>query len=39
MAKTKQRTANEQFGNMAGEVLLLNRSARLNNSNSIQLLC
>ena len=30
---------NKQFGNMAGEVLLLGRSAKLNNSNSIELLC
>ena len=30
---------NKQFGNMAGKVLLLGRSARLNDSNSIQLLC
>ena len=30
---------NKQFGNMAGEVLLLGRSAKLSSSNSIQLLC
>lgn len=30
---------NKQFGNMPGEVLLLGRSARLYDSNSIERLC
>lgn len=39
MTERKQRTANRQIGNRAGEVFLLNFGARLNSSNSTQHLC